>query len=148
MNKQEKGQEIYQKLRELRKARGLTVNTLSEKIGENSQKVARIERGARSLTVDYLVKVSKALEAPVSSLIEASQSAGNSTSSTELLNSVVLWIEEHYARFTKNPNPKKKAKMISKIYELTSAFSKENQELFLSSLFDAFAFFCELEETT
>ena len=56
---------IYSKIRDIRQAKGLTVNHLAEKIGEDYQKVGRIERGQRSLTIDYLMKVSKALEIPV-----------------------------------------------------------------------------------
>lgn len=132
---------IFNKLRELRRSRGLTVDTLATKIGENSQKVARVERGDRSLTLDYLVKVSKALETPITTLIEEEER--DSFASTDLLNNIVLWVEEHEALLMKQPNPKKKAHIISKIFELASNIPADQQPIFLNSLLDGLKCLCE-----
>jgi len=64
---------IYEKLREFRRSRGISVGKLAKELGENSQKVGRIERGQRSLTVDYLLKISKALSTPIETILEVEQ---------------------------------------------------------------------------
>ena len=85
-----KQQDIYAKIRETRRARGLTVNELAEEIGENHQKVGRIERGKRSLTIDYLLKLSKALDTPLENFLNEENSdtyeASSASDSSNLLN--------------------------------------------------------------
>lgn len=137
MKTSEENKNIHIKLRELRRARGLTVNTLAEKMGENHQKVGRIERGRRSLTVDYLVKISKALGTPMESLFaeeekEKKQSRSNSIPAHDLLNAIIVEVEEYCQH--RNLNSQQKAKLISKLFELTSNIPPEHQNLFLSSL--------------
>ncbi len=131
---------IITKLRELRRARGLTVNTLAQKMGENYQKVGRIERGKRSLTIDYLMKISKALEAPVESLLTDDKD-GNSEqkgASPDILNNIIVLVEEYCK--TAQLSSKQKAKMISKIYELVLKFPGDYQDIYLNSLFETISF--------
>lgn len=138
MDKIEKNCNISIKLKELRRARGLTVDTLAKKMGENSQKVGRIERGVRSITFDYLVKVSKALETtPIELFLEESKKeevGGGSSASSNILKNIVIQVEEYCQKFSIKTD--KKAKIISKIYELTLKFPKENQKKFLDSLIE------------
>ncbi|HVW98985.1 MAG TPA: helix-turn-helix transcriptional regulator [Candidatus Babeliaceae bacterium] len=135
MSSSRNDKEIYSKLRELRRARGLTVNTLAEKIGENYQKVGRIERGARNLTLDYILKVSKALDTPVEAFFsESSEKIKNETPSPDLLNKIILFVEEYQT--DADLDTKQKAQLISKIYQLTLKFPPTYQMLFLTSLFE------------
>ena len=132
--------EIPSKLRDLRRSRGLTVHELAEQIGENYQKVGRIERGSRSLTIDYLLKISKAFNTPIdaflagekkeeeNALIDIEQKSGS------LLNSIVIFIEENQHRIL-SCTPQKKAMLISKIFEIALHFPENCQEQFLESLF-------------
>ena len=62
--------EIYQKLKQLRKERGLTLNNLAEKMGADYQQISRIERGKSRLTIDVLMKMADALETPVSDIMK------------------------------------------------------------------------------
>ncbi|NGX38468.1 MAG: hypothetical protein K1000chlam2_01642 [Chlamydiae bacterium] len=135
-----KQKDIYEKLREARRSRGLTVNELADEIGENHQKVGRIERGKRSLTVDYLLKLSKALDTPLDSLLnEETQDTGEDSSasdSSNLLNDIVILVEEKNALL---PNPftaKDKGRLISKTYELALKFPKPHQSLFVESFLE------------
>lgn len=125
---------IYAKIRDIRQARGLTVNSLAEKIGEDHQKVGRIERGKRSLTIDYLLKVSKALNTPVEEFFSRENS---SEAQIDLLNEIVILVEEHQLSL----DPKSKGKFISKIYELSLKFPKDQQKLFLTSFFEGLEVF-------
>lgn len=133
--KDSENKDIYIKLRELRRARGITVDTLAKKIGENSQKVGRIERGSRSLTIDYLLKVSKALDTPMESLLESKPAVIEKTSvPTDLLNDVIVFVEGYSSRCKTPLLPLQKAKLISKIYETASKFPKEYQQQYIQSL--------------
>ena len=124
---------ICEKLRELRRTRGLTVDTLAKKMGENSQKVGRIERGTRSITFDYLLKVSKALDAPIEAFLEDASTEGSQqkSSTSNILNQIVIIIEEFSQK--NNLSPTKKAFLVSKLYELALKFPESSRPIFLES---------------
>jgi len=124
---------IYSKIRDIRQAKGLSVNSLAEKIGEDHQKVGRIERGKRSLTIDYLLKVSKALETPVETFFTEERQKED----LDLLNEIVIHFEEAGISL----DPKSKGKCISKLYELAAKFPKSEQRLFLESFFEGLKVF-------
>lgn len=148
MKPTEENKNIHIKLREIRRARGLTVNTLAEKMGENHQKVGRIERGRRSLTVDYLVKISKALGTPMESLFieeekEKKQSSKSSAPSHDILNAIIILVEEYCKQ--RELNSHQKAKLISKLFELTLNIPFEHQSLFMDSLAETLKTIASLE---
>lgn len=132
---------IYSKIRNIRQAKKLTVNNLAEKIGEDHQKVGRIERGKRSLTIDYLVKISKALDTPIEEFLSAKENnnppdSNQSTNSLDTLNDIIIMVEENINNFPSPLDAKSKGKFISKIYELTLKFPPSQQHLFLTSFFE------------
>lgn len=134
----EEDKNIYAKLRHLRLARGLTVDDLASKIGEDSQKVGRIERGQRSLTVNYLLKVAKVLETPMEALLEESQKEKQQIQSedSDVLNDVIIFVEQHFMNLLpiSQDNLTEKARLISKLYSLVSRLPTDQQSLFLSLL--------------
>jgi transcriptional regulator with XRE-family HTH domain len=68
---------IYLKLRALRRAKGMTMRALAEQIGTSQQQVDRLEKGQRRLTLEWLEKLSSALECELMELLPQSQvSAG------------------------------------------------------------------------
>ena len=128
-----KDKQIYEKLREFRRARGISVGQLAKELGENSQKVGRIERGKRSLTVDYLLKVSKAFSKPIETIFEEKKlSSASGVFDSNLLNDVVLLIEEIAPKL--QYTSQQKGKVISQIYESILKLPQENQRLFLNLL--------------
>lgn len=147
MNKNTEDQNIFKKLREIRRARGLTVDHLAKKMGENSQKVGRIERGKRSLTIDYLVKISKALDTSMDSLLnETEEAREKAPSQSTVLNDVIIFVENHCKLFLTPENVHQKAGVISKIYELILKVPKENQHLFLTLLSEVLDSFHQSEQ--
>lgn len=130
MNKNE--EKVFAKLRELRRSRGITVDALAKEVGENAQKVGRIERGKRSLTIDYLMKVSKALSAPIESFLLQDAPQNQESFNSKGLNDVVILVEElsSSAPFSSQ----KKGKLISKIYEQLLKIPPENQSIFLNAI--------------
>jgi HTH-type transcriptional regulator/antitoxin HipB len=58
-----KKQSIISQLRALRKQRGMTQRELAEKIGQTQQRIAEIESGEFSPTLDTLKPILKALNA-------------------------------------------------------------------------------------
>lgn len=130
---------IYSKIRNIRQAKGLTVNNLAEKIGEDYQKVGRIERGQRSLTLDYLMKVSKALEIPVEDFFSEKNPRYNQDSEQsnfDVLNEIVILVEENSSLAPFKLNAKSKGNFISKIYKLALKFPPAQQRLFLESFIE------------
>lgn len=131
---------IYAKIRDIRQAKGLTVNRLAEKIGEDYQKVGRVERGKRRITIDYLMKVSKALDTPLEDFLSRdksnkNQAAKQAANSLDLLNEIVILVEEN----SDLPFPldaKSKGRFVSKIYELALKFPEKEQRQFLNSFFE------------
>ncbi len=121
---------IYSKIRNIRQAKGITVNTLAEKIGEDHQKVGRIERGKRRLTIDYLLKVSKALDTPLEEFL-----SDKNPVTSDLLSEIITLVEE------KELQTKNKGKFISKLYELATKFPRDQQQLFLESFFEGLEVF-------
>ena len=131
--------QIYEKLRDFRRSRGISVDQLAKELKENSQKVGRIERGQRSLTVDYLLKISKALSTPIETFFEASEPKQIKTDCppsfhSNILNDLVILIEDICLKISVECTPQQKATMISKIYEVILKLPKENQESFFNLL--------------
>lgn len=127
--------EIYKKLRDYRRARGISVDQLAKEMGEKSQKVGRIERGQRSLTVDYLLKVSKALATPIETILEhETPAAAPNSFDSNILNDVVVLVEEIAHKLPIDYTSQQKAKMISKIYENLLKLPQEQQPLFFGLL--------------
>jgi transcriptional regulator with XRE-family HTH domain len=130
--------QIYEKLREFRRARGISVDQLAKEMGENSQKVGRIERGQRSLTVDYLLKVSKALSTPLENFLDKqdSEDAVESSNSfdSNILNNLVVLIEDVSHKLPMEYTSQQKAKMISDLYEMILKLPNENRYSFFHLL--------------
>lgn len=139
----EDDRQVYAKLRELRRARGITVSELAKEVGEDSQKVGRIERGKRSLTVDYLLKVSKAFGTPIESLLVKSEADKKTqeAAQSDLLNQVVIIVEELLALFSHEFSSQHKARIISKIYESVLKIPAKEQLLFLQFFADSLKLF-------
>ncbi|MBA2367519.1 MAG: helix-turn-helix transcriptional regulator [Candidatus Protochlamydia sp.] len=130
---------IYSKIRDIRQAKGLTVNNLAEKIGEDYQKVGRIERGQRSLTIDYLMKFLNAFEIPIEDFFskkDFGDDKDSKQSTLDLLNEIVIWVEENSSHLPFKLDAKRKGKFISKIYELVIKFPTAQHHLFLESFIE------------
>ncbi len=138
MNMDEKN--IYSKLREVRRSRGLTVSKLAEKMREDHQKVGRIERGRRSLTLDYLMKVSKALDVRPESFLEEKETdhKEDPQNASLLLNDIVVLVEEKNSQLQPPLDAKQKGTLVSKLYEQASKFPAEQQRQFLESFLETF----------
>lgn len=133
--------QIHEKLRKFRRARGVSVDQLAKEMGENSQKVGRIERGQRSLTVDYLLKISKVLSTPIETFLENKETKEPAVESalsfdSNILNAVVVLVEEIAHKLPMECASQQKAKMISKIYEIILKLPNENRYSFFRLLRD------------
>lgn len=143
--KKEDDRQVYAKLRELRRARGITVSELAKEVGEDSQKVGRIERGKRSLTVDYLMKVSRAFGTPIENLLEKSEEEkkAQGTVHSDILNQVVIMVEELSAFFPHVFSSQHKARIISKIYESVLKIPAKEHFQFLHFFSESLKLFLE-----
>jgi DNA-binding XRE family transcriptional regulator len=59
------------RIRDLRRARGLTLEQLAEAVGTSYQQVMRLEKGERRLTVDWMVRIAPALGVAPADLMPA-----------------------------------------------------------------------------
>lgn len=137
--------QIYEKLRKFRRARGISLGQLAKEMGENSQMVGRVERGQRSLTVDYLLKVSKALSMPIETLLEDSATAEGFTQSLDsnILNAVVVLVDEMMPLLSPQGSSQQKGKLVSQIYELILKLPNENRYSFFRTLRDCMLVFVQ-----
>lgn len=118
---EETQQDIYSKLRAIRRARGLTVDKLAEKMGENSQKIGRIERGKSNLTVDYLLKVSKALGISMDTILEEEkEKTASKRMDQDLLSYIIQSVEKNIEAMPNKLSGEEKANLISHIFSKAS----------------------------
>lgn len=134
--------EIYKKLRQLRKERGLTLNTFAEKIGSDYQQLSRIERGKSKLSIDMLMKMANALEAPVSDLMEQtpsetkvitavplSKEASHLFFNEEMLTVILEKLELGIEKSTPPLRAPIKAALASQIYKQALQFYREKNKV-------------------
>jgi transcriptional regulator with XRE-family HTH domain len=60
---------ILLKLRDIRRAKGMSLHALADQVGIDYQRVGRMERGETQMTVDMLNKISKVLHVPITDLL-------------------------------------------------------------------------------
>jgi len=63
---------MHQKLKQYRVRRGLTMKDLAERVGTSQQQIDRLEKGRRRLTLEWIDKLSNALDCSVVDLLPAS----------------------------------------------------------------------------
>lgn len=61
---------VLLKLRDIRRLKGMSLNSLAEKTGIDYQRVGRIERGETQMTIDLLGRIAKGLQVPLAQLLE------------------------------------------------------------------------------
>ena len=67
-----KKNKVLLKLREARKEKGYSLQSLADELGVNYQTIGRIERGFSGVKLETLEKLAKILEVPIESLISNS----------------------------------------------------------------------------
>ena len=58
------------KLKEIRKSRGLTQSALAQKINSSTPQIVKLERGERQLTQNWLLRLSKALDCTMAEILD------------------------------------------------------------------------------
>jgi len=59
------------RIAELRKARGLTLQALADMVGASNQQISHLEKGRRGLTVDWVDRLAEALDCHPFDLLDA-----------------------------------------------------------------------------
>ena len=67
---------LGQRLRALRKQRGLSQERLGERAGLSGKFIGEVERGEKSISIDSLYRVSVALEVPLRELTDVRERSG------------------------------------------------------------------------
>ena len=63
---------MHEKIRELRQRKGLTMKELADAVGTSQQQVDRLEKGHRRITLDWLERLSNALDCSVIDMLPPS----------------------------------------------------------------------------
>lgn len=130
-------EEVYKKLKQLRKKRGLTLNDLAENIGLDYQQISRIERGKSRLTIDVLMKMAKALDTPLDQLVETSSESTptavvkahpEALPMQEMLMVILEGLESINNENASKLTPAKKASLSSQIYSQVSQILHETKD--------------------
>ena len=98
---------IGERIKQTRKAKGMTQEVLAERLGVSIGYVSQVERGITKISLDLLGAISSILDCNVASLISESAVNSNGYMETEILNGI---------RSLDN----KKRKYILKIIQLTN----------------------------
>lgn len=61
---------IGERIRTIRKARGLTQSALAERISKDSSFISRIENGEKVMSLDTMVEIANALDCPITTLLD------------------------------------------------------------------------------
>lgn len=89
-------QEISRKIRETRKALGITLKELSEKTQLSISFLSQVERGVCSMTLTSLKKIADALGIPIGSLLDIGEQASFVNRKD---NEIILDLERSYVRY-------------------------------------------------
>ncbi len=77
------------KIRDFRKAAGLTQDQLAERIEKSVQTVSQIERGAFAPSLDTIELIARALKAPPALLFPATLSARKATAKDRIVSTIM-----------------------------------------------------------
>lgn len=68
--------ELPNRIREWRKARGMTLETVALAMGCSIPQVSQLERGATPLTLDWMIALARALNVEITDLLPADHAGG------------------------------------------------------------------------
>lgn len=78
---------MQSKIKQLRTQKGLTMRALADTVGTSQQQIDRLEKGKRRLTIEWLEKLSTALECSITDLLPTQKhhSDGSSTAKARVI---------------------------------------------------------------
>lgn len=77
--------EIGKRIRQQRKARGLTQEKLAERLSTTMQYISRLERAKNNISIEYLYRIADVLDCSIYTLLPATHSAKRKFFSEELM---------------------------------------------------------------
>jgi transcriptional regulator with XRE-family HTH domain len=104
------------RIREVRKARGLGLADLAKKIGVSMSAMSKLETGQMQLTVRYIDKISKALNVAPAALLP-SDPGGPSLINNSLLAEVLTVVKEIINQKNLDIDPARHAAIVTRLYE-------------------------------
>lgn len=84
---------IGDRIRRLRKQKGLTQQELAEKVGMEYTMIGRVEQGVRNLTIEGILKVAEALDADVNYILAQKKKKTPLTEKDKLLDEITNEVE-------------------------------------------------------
>ncbi len=138
---------ILLKLRDLRRAKGMSLHALADKVGIDYQRVGRIERGETQITVDMLNKISKVLHVPMTDLlseknitsIEQTLSEQSSYGKTiGLIPTIYEKLDLFCSKYNMHADPKVKVHLATTIFKSVEemCIGRQDNEHWVKALFE------------
>lgn len=104
------------RIREIRKARGLGLADLAKRIGVSMSAMSKLETGHMQVTVKYLEKLAKALDVPPAALLPVDP-AGPSLINNSLLADILAVTRELLQAKKIDIDPARHAAIVTRLYE-------------------------------
>lgn len=104
------------RVREVRKTRGLGLNDLAKKIGVSMSAMSKLETGQMQLTVRYLDKIAKALDVAPAALLPPDP-GGPSLINNSLLAEILTVVREIVIKKNIEVDPARHAAIVTRLYE-------------------------------
>lgn len=111
------------RIREIRKARGLGLADLAQKIGVSMSAMSKLETGHMQVTVKYLEKLAKALDVAPAALLP-SDPGGPSMINNSLLAEILAVTKELLLAKNIDIDPARHAAIVTRLYETFLARSE------------------------
>lgn len=105
------------RIKELRKARGLTARELAKKVKTSPSQISRLEKSKRKLSLEWILRLSGAMDVTPNELVDIDLgSPVPATCDQTLMGTVIGFLFEACDRFKVKPSPKQIASWITFIY--------------------------------
>jgi len=109
---------MQNRITELRTSRGISARALAKKIGVSPSQMSRLEADKRGLSLEWLLKISAALDVPPNEIVDVDLGAQQSGKCDQALMGVVVSsVFEACDHFAVKPSPKEIASWISFVYD-------------------------------
>ncbi|MFA5041226.1 MAG: helix-turn-helix transcriptional regulator [Bdellovibrionales bacterium] len=106
------------RITELRKARGLSSRALAKIVGTSPSQMGRIEKNKRGLSIEWLLRISRALDVPPNELVDMDLGTSTPVSCDQaLLGTVIGFVFKACESFEVKPSAKDIAGWVSFVYD-------------------------------
>ena len=120
---------MQNRIKELREAKGLSSRQLAKLVKTSAVQMGRLEKGQCKLTLEWMVRVSKALDVALSELVDIDFGAPTPRCDQAIMGQVISNVVQIFERAKIKPSAKEMAGWISFIYDTALHSSMNGQDI-------------------